>query len=309
MMGHPTGYRLLTAAFALALMSALGGCATGGSPLIDEGNGLSAGAPQGLVEPPGLAIAKGESYLASHDYQSAFQKFSTAVRAEPENPQALLGMAEAQLGLRQLAEALAGFESVMGSEQLQPRALQGRAITLVLMGRDELAEPLLIQAVAKDPTLWRAWNTLGRGYALQGETARALASYDRALLANPQAAPVHNNRGLALISAMRYGEAEDSFRRALAVQPELVVARMNLRLSIAWQGRYDEAVSDLRRGEAPRVLNNIGFIAMERGDYSTAKLFFTKAMEISPAYYPTAARNLEELEERKKLAVSPEVMG
>lgn len=301
--------RFPVAAFFLSVALALGGCAAGGNSLLEEGEGLSLEAPPGLTEPGGLAIAKGEAFLASGQYQAALDKFSAAVRKEPENDQARLGLAEAKLGLRQLVEALSGFESLMESETLRARALQGRGITLVLMGQDELAQPLLRQAVAQDPTLWRAWNIIGRGYALKGKTAQALASYDRALIAQPQAAPVHNNRGLALISARRYGEAEESFRRALAAEPGLAVARMNLRLAVAWQGRYDEAVAELKRGDAPRVLNNIGFVAMERGDYVTAKLFFTKAMEISPTYYPTAARNLQQLEERSKMAVSPEVLG
>jgi Tfp pilus assembly protein PilF len=308
-MPHSSSARFFATAFLYLAVSVLGGCAMTGSPLIDETGGLAQEAPVRLPEPAVLAVAKGEAFLASRQYRAAYDKFTVAVQNEPENHQARLGLAEAQLGLRQLVEALAGFEAAMDSEHLQARALQGRGITLALMGRDTLALPLLRQAVERDAALWRAWNTLGRSYALKGDTARALVSYDRALLANPQAAPVHNNRGMALISAMRYVEAEESFRQALAAQPDLPIAMMNLRLAIAWQGRYEEAIADLKRGEAPRVLNNIGFVAMERGDYATAKLFFTKAMEISPSYYPTAARNLEELKDRKKVAVSTDSLS
>jgi Tfp pilus assembly protein PilF len=281
----------------------------GGSSLVDETGGLPSQPAPRLTEPAALAVAKGEAFLASKQYQAAFEKFSHALEKEPDNHQASLGLAEAQLGLRQFMEALSAFELAMQSESLQPKALQGRGITLVMMGRDELAEPLLRQAVALDSSLWRAWNAMGRIYALKGETTRALASYDRALMANPRAAAVYNNRGLALVSAKRYGEAEQSFRKALAAEPDLSVARMNLRLAIAWQGRYDEAIAELKRSNAPRVLNNIGFVAMERGDYSTAKLFFTRAMEISPSYYPTAARNLEQLENIRKMAQTPEAMS
>lgn len=302
--------RRVSTVIAVVALFALGGCATGGSQFIDEDPGPPPGAGQGLGEPAGLAVARGDALLNTRQFEAALAKFGHALATEPDNYQARLGQAEAQLGLHRLVDALAGFESVMAAEPLRAKALQGRGITLLMMGRDDLGQPLLRQAVERDPDLWRAWNAIGRNYAVEGNTERALASYDRALVANTRAAPVYNNRGMSLIMAMRYEEAESSFREALALDPALDAARMNLRLALAWQGRYEEAVADLKRGDAPRILNNIGFVAMERGDFSTAKLFFTKAMELSPSYYPVAAKNLEYLEERKKIATAiPEVMG
>lgn len=301
---------LMSAVIAAVALFALAGCTMGGSPLLDEGAGTQPEAESGLGEPVGLAVAKGEALLRSRQFEAALGKFSNALAREPDNSQAVLGVAEAKLGLRQMVDALAGFESAMESEELRAKALQGRGITLILMGREGLGLPLLRQAVERDPGLWRAWNAIGRGHALEGDSEKALASYDRALLANGKAASVHNNRGMALIMTMRYAEAENSFQQALTLDPALEVAKMNLRLALAWQGRYDEAVAELKRGEAPRILNNIGFVAMERGDFATAKLFFTKAMEISPSYYPVAAKNLEYLEERKKMAAAiPETLG
>jgi Tfp pilus assembly protein PilF len=289
---------------------AVGGCASSDNALVDgDAASLDAPIPTKLAEPAELAIAKGESLLAARDFDAADAKFGKALKQEPDNFQARLGLAEAKLGLHRLMEALEGFESVMESDSYRARALQGRGITLALLGREELSLPLLRQAVEEDPSLWRAWNAIGRSHALRGDVQQALASYDRALLSNAQAAPVHNNRGMALIAAMRYVDAEAAFRRAIAIAPELEVARMNLRLALAWQGRYEEAIAELARGDAPRVLNNIGFVAMEKGDFGKAKLFFTKAMEISPSYYPTAAANLEYLEERKKMAVSSAALG
>lgn len=282
----------------------------GGSPLLDKEVGTPPQRKPGLGEPVGLAVAKGESLLRSRRFEAALAKFNNALSREPDNYQAAMGLAEAQLGLRQLLDALAGFEFVMESEEMRAKALQGRGITLILMGRDDLGLPLLRQAVEQDPGLWRAWNAIGRNYALEGDAEKALASYDRALLADDKAASTYNNRGMTLIMAMRYSEAESSFRHALMLDPALEAAKMNLRLALAWQGQYDEAVAELKRGEAPRVLNNIGFVAMERGDFATAKLFFTKSMEISPSYYPVAAKNLEYLEERKKIAAAaPETMS
>lgn len=302
--------RRISAFIGVVALFALGGCAMGDSQFLDAESAPPPQAEPGLGEPVGLAVARGDALLGSRQFEAALAKFNSALAREPDNSQAKLGQAEAQLGLHQLVDALAGFESIMETAPLQARALQGRGITLILMGRENLGQPLLLQAVGQDPGLWRAWNAIGRNHSLKGNAEKALASYDRALIANTKAAPVYNNRGMALIMAMRYSEAENSFRHALTLNPALDAAKMNLRLALAWQARYEEAVADLKRGDAPRILNNIGFVAMERGDYISAKTFFTKAMELSPSYYPVAAKNLEYLEERKKTtATIPEVIG
>lgn len=102
----------------------------GGSPLLDEETGSPPQAEPVLGEPVGLAVARGEALLSSRQFEAALGKFSNALAREPDNYQAMLGQAEAQLGLRQLVDALAGFESVMESEEMRAKALQGRGITL-----------------------------------------------------------------------------------------------------------------------------------------------------------------------------------
>ena len=114
--------RRRSAILAVAALFVLSGCATGGSPLLDEETGPPPQTEQpSLGEPVGLAIAKGEALLNAREFAPAQVKFSRALATEPENYQAMLGLAEAQLGLRQLMDALAGFEAVMGSESLQPK--------------------------------------------------------------------------------------------------------------------------------------------------------------------------------------------
>lgn len=312
---HTKIRRFFPALFALTALAVLGGCAGAHDPFASgNANAQATDMPKAvaekIAEPPELSILKGEAFLAERKFTDARAKFAHALQEQPKNDRARLGLAEALLGLHQLADALAGFESVMDSEPLQAKALQGRGITLSLMGQESLALPLLRQAVTKDPSLWRAWNAIGRDQAIAGDATQALASYDRALLSNPQSAAVHNNRGMALMMAKRYDQAEVAFRSALAIDHKLKAAEMNLRLALAWQGKYEEALAGLKRGEAPEAFNNIGFVAMERGDFSKAKMFFTKAMEISPSYYPTAANNLDYLEQQtKKVAAAPAATG
>ena len=44
------------------------------------------------------------------------------------------------------------------------------------------------------------------------------------------------------------------------------------------------------------MLNNIGYVAMLRGDYESADVFLHRAIDESPVFYDTAEQNLERLQ-------------
>lgn len=283
----------------------LGGCTStvGSSGLSDEP--LLPAPAEKLAEAPELAIARAEAMLDAGQYVQAGAKFQSVLKKEPENFEARLGAAEAALGVGDLAEALAGFESVMEAPAYRAKGLQGRGISLSLIGQNDLGQELLLQAVAQDPELWRAWNAIGRNRDLANQPSSAMEAYSMALRANPAAVAVHNNLGLALMMQGRHEEAERAFRTALRIDPALEPARMNLRLAVARQGRYAEALAGVTPTQLPAVMNNVGFVAMQRGDFDVAKAYFVRAMESSPSFYPKAAENLEYLEELKKTALLP----
>lgn len=297
-------------AAAISGLLLLGGCAStlDSSRIVDEP--LLPVPEQTLDEPSELALARAEAMLGAKQFETAYGKFASVLRAEPDNARARLGAAEANLGRGKLGEALAGFESAMEAVEYRPAALQGRGIALSLIGQRELGQALLLQAVAEDPSLWRAWNAIGRNHDMGDDPELALEAYDRALRANSRAAAIHNNRGLALLALQRYVEAESAFRKALLIDAESDTAQMNLRLTVAWQGRYSEALVALNPDHLPVLLNNVGFVAMQKGDLDVAKSCFVRAMEASPSYYARAARNLEYLEEIKNTAeLSAEAQG
>ena len=61
-----------------------------------------------------------------------------------------------------------------------------------------------------------------------------------------------------------------------------------------------EALHGLARKSAPKVLNNIGYIAMLRGDLADAEGYLTRSMEASPSFNEAAWENMRQLAELKK---------
>ena len=200
---------------ALAALFGLGACATPGADVpaaID-----AARAPRQVV----AALELGEAALAQERFAEAAALFRDVLRREPDNTRARLGLAEAYLGTGAADQALAALDGLDEAGEVAGAARQGRGIALVVAGRVEEGRDVLLEAVADKPSLWRAWNALGRSYDRERRWAEAEEAYQRALAANPEAAIVHNNLGFSYLSRGRHDEAAARFTRALALQPEL----------------------------------------------------------------------------------------
>jgi Flp pilus assembly protein TadD len=297
--------RARRAALLVAVAVLMSGCVTTmgtGAPAVDAGN-TAATQPKVGLDPDyrALLLAHGERALEGAKYDEASAAYKRILDAEPRNAEATFGMAETMLASGNQPAALNFYRALGKDESFKARALQGEGIALLNFGQHAQSIEALQAAVVADPSLWRAWNGLGRTLDAQGKHDEARASYDRALTVAPDAATVLNNRGVSNMLAGRYVEAEADLRKAIAIDRDLERVRGNLRLALAWQGKYVEALTDVARINAPMALNNIGYIAMKRGDLNHAEAYFAQAMQLSPAFYDKADRNLRFLHEMRKL--------
>lgn len=272
----------------VAAVLALAGCATA-APQVDEA------ALRATVQSQDAILAAAEADISARRFQMAFQRLVRLDRATSETTRARYAMAEVLLGLDRPHEALARFEAVQADPAYQVQAWQGMGLAYLAMGDAGQAATYLDRAIAADASLWRAWAGLGRAHDQHKRWTEAAAAYERGLAASPDSAVILNNQGMSLLLQHRYAEAATAFERAIAKDPTLATARTNLRIAIAWQGRYDESLIGLQAAERANALNNIGYVAMLRGDYRVAQRYFAQAMEMSPTYHHGAAANLEAL--------------
>jgi Flp pilus assembly protein TadD len=204
-------------------------------------------------------------------------------------------VAEVLLGLERPKEALTKFQALQSDQSYGARAWQGMGLCLMALNDVKAAQGPLQKAVETDPNLWRAWMALGRTYDQERRWQDAQDAYDKALVAKPDAAMVINNIGMSQLVQHRYADAAGTFQKALDADPNLDIARANLRIALAWQGRYDEALVGADTSGLSDTLNNIGYIAMLRGDYQAAQKYLSQALNGSPTYQEQAASNLDML--------------
>jgi len=216
-----------------------------------------------------------------------------ALIAAPEDPQLMLRSGELHLARGRYEEAVRSFTAAEAVPALQAQARQGRGVALAQLGRSDEASAVLRQAVAADPSLWRAWNALGVECDRRRDWTGAEAAYGKAI-EQPKVDPiVYNNRGYSRLLQGRYADASNDFVAALDKDPNLKAARANLRLSLALQGDYGRATATSDKDQKAGALNNAGFAAIMRGDLDAAERLFQQAIETRGSTYGRAYQNLE----------------
>jgi Flp pilus assembly protein TadD len=294
--------RLRAAALAGLASALLSGCATG---MHQPAPAPQAAAGESVEQLRGQALTALDTRRAAR----AKQLYQSILAKAPEDPEALMGLGEAEVLLGEHAAGLdhsrKAVELAGARAELKGRALHNSGIALLMTERAAEAEVALEAAVESDAASWRAWNALGRARDARRDWEGARVAYERALALAPREGAVLNNFGLSKLSAGALDEAAALFVRALEASPDLAAAETNLRLALALGGRYDEALAGVDAERLPAALNNAGYAALLRGDYPQARILFLKAIDASPSFYEPSWSNLRFLssvEQRQALA-------
>jgi Tfp pilus assembly protein PilF len=141
-------------------------------------------------------------------------------------------------------------------------------------------------------TLYR----LGTLLARSGETVRARAAFERALVLQPDLAEANNDLGALLAQGGDLDAAVGRFRAALASMPDYPDALNNLGYALLLTGRDEEARALYEKALAlqpdfPEALNNLGLLFGRAGDMDRAERYFRDALGRRPDY-GEAANNL-----------------
>jgi len=240
-----------------------------------------------------LAVA--EATRSEGRFPEAMQIYQEILVSDPKSVAAQYGVAECLLALGKATDARPMFDALTHNAEFHALALQGEGLSLLVLNRHEPAAAQLREATDADPKLWRAYNGLGLISDLKRQPQEAADFYGKALALNPESAVTFNNLGYSRLLAGKPDEAIGHLKKAIALDPGSETIQNNLRLAIATKGNYAEATRAASRERMPAILNNVGYIAMQRGDVAAAEGYLARAMESSPSFNGVAAKNLEQL--------------
>ena len=233
--------------------------------------------------------------LAAGDADEAVAYFQAALVQEPERADFRRGLAISLSRAKRYPESARVFQELAALGQDTPEdkinyafvaaRLQRwddvRAVVNDLPGGVETSRRHLVVAMLADQD--QNWALADQSYA----RAEALAT-------NP--ASVINNWGVSRLSRKDLPTAEATFKRALSFDSRLFSAKNNLAISRGLQGNYELPIVPMSEKEKAIILNNLGLIAIRRGDNDIAKGLFAAAVDAHPQHYAAAADRLAALE-------------
>jgi Flp pilus assembly protein TadD len=253
-------------------------------------------ATHGETESAAQAREHAAEALANGDADAALSYYRRAAALDPSDTESLCEIGEiyAQRGDARLAAR--AYAQAVQTDPRDARALQGLGFAYLRLDNEKAGQTLLKRAVDADPGSWRAHNILGVLADGRDEHDAAIEHYTVALALSPGNPAILTNRGYSRYLAGDFRRAEQDLTEATAADPEDRQAWRNLGLVYAHERKYGLAMHALSQVTNRAVAaNDVGVVAMQRGDYRGAEILFAEALRRAAGPYEEAERNAAKL--------------
>jgi len=225
--------------------------------------------------------------LASRQTEAAVKMATAAVTAAPGMGSAWVTLGQALKTAGRPEDAEESYLQALCLDGMNPLARMGLAELKIATGRPEAAMRDFQVAIQREPTLVNAYLGLGHALACMGRNQEALERYNQARGLRPKLPEAEFAAGFVLARLGKYKEAEIRYRRALVQRPDFAAAWMNLGALLREQGREVHALAALERAVElrPDMIAgwiNLALLARERRKPELAEKHLRKAFELDP---------------------------
>jgi tetratricopeptide (TPR) repeat protein len=173
----------------------------------------------------------------------AREVYQTAVRVDPQAPEAWYRLGKHALEANQHETALTHFQQALQRQPGLTAAQQGVGLVYVAQGKMAQAEAQFQAIIQQTPEFVEAYMHLGALYTRSGRLQEALQAYRTVVRLQPGQAPGHHNLGTVLAAQGATDDAIKQFREALRLDPAFVAAHNDLGTLYAERGNFDQAIS------------------------------------------------------------------
>lgn len=238
---------------------------------------------------PGPQLNKALALDRKGQHDAALDELRKLVQRNPKNAEAWLEIGNIQRRLREFEAAIATYRAAIEKcpEKTEPGNLLGLA--LIEAGRPREAIDWLESMLAARGDTAEIYNTLAGARHALGDTAGAMAAFQRAVELDPRCARAHNNLGLLLQQNGDPARAELEYRAALSSEPGNADFENNLGTALMALGRNDDAIAVLRSATRrdrrhAAAWNNLGNALLSvkgfRENFPEADAAYTHAIEL-----------------------------
>ena len=225
--------------------------------------------------------------LSSRQTEAAVKMAAAAVTAAPEMGAAWVALGQALKASDRMDEAERAYAEAIRLDGMDVLARMGLGELKIATGRASEAVREFELAMQRRPALVAAHLGLGNALALTGQNEEALKRYEAALALRPRLPEGEFAVGFALARLGRASEAEKRYRRALAMRPDFAAAWINLGSLLRDQGREAEAEAALQRAVElrPDLISgwvNLALLERDRRRPEATEANLRRALSLNP---------------------------
>ncbi len=220
-------------------------------------------------------------YMADKNWEPALDALRKAAELNPDNRDKLVALGRRARADGDLVHARQVFATAAAAAPKDTSILTEYAsLLLQVKDLDAALEPLTKAAtVEPDREIVRA--NLAAVLRRKGLWKEAEKEYREALRADPDYAPALTGLGGLLLERGQAADAIEPLKKAVLRAPQSVGAAWALARALRQTGALKDAADTLEKSlalDAPELWNEAGAVAMERGRYDEAVIYFDKAI-------------------------------
>ena len=249
------------------------------------------GSDTGLFQQAKLATSKG-------NYQKALSLYNQLIKQNPNHAPALTnrGLLWEMLPAKTEEEkaknrrfAQADYLRSLDVNPNQPETYNNLGALYMDMNQNGDAIQCFSEAIARQPTYFRALLNRATAYSKIGDLTQALQDFAAAAQQRPHDPALLFNRALAYFDAGKYEQAVDDFSHAIAVQPKNARLYVERARAFARWGYPAEAYEDLTQAITLNPNDGLAYyyladLMYRNGDKDLALGALVKTKEVAPKY-------------------------
>jgi FimV-like protein len=259
------------------------------SNLSDGIQRLSAAIEKYHPERPEFYLNLGDALRNDGKLEQARAQYAEALLRKPDALPELQKLALCLSSLRQYARATDVLKRAVELVPNDATTWVQLGLSYVDQGRKDDAVAAFQKAIALDPELPEAYNSLGGVWFETRDAARAEPMLREAVRLTPNYAEAQNNLGSLLSAAGHFDEARYHYEAALRIKPDYAFARFDYAIALARAGHLEEG-----QAQAEAVLSAtpnyaeahefLGTLLMTRGQAQAAIAHYREAVRIRPDF-------------------------
>lgn len=207
-----------------------------------------------------VIVPLGQSLLMQHKYESLLEKLQPGTRATAIEAGIRMMRGRAYVALRDLDAAENEYGEAKALEPENVNALLGLAEVAIYRGNLIRAERYIAEAVRLAPENSAAWSLDGDLKRSLGDLSGAVASYDKAIAIQPVQIEPRRNRAAVLISLDRTAEAQVDVDYLLDLLPDDPRSIYLNALIMGKSSQSEAAAAELRRADLVIRSYDVNFV-------------------------------------------------